>query len=126
MRFLILTLRAYAKLILFDLYLLRGNFNALYEKVRQHPLARKPVEPEALERVCAAMDMACIWYRKEVLCLQRSAATACFLKDHGVQAQMIIGAQQLPFKSHAWVEVEGRVVSDKPYVNELYAVVDRC
>ena len=70
--------------------------------------------------------MACIWYWKEVLCLQRSAATACLLKRHGVPAQMMIGAQQMPFKAHAWVEVDGRVVNDKPYMREMYAVLDRC
>jgi uncharacterized membrane protein YcgQ (UPF0703/DUF1980 family) len=72
------------------------------------------------------MDMACIWYWKEALCLQRSAATACLLKKYGVPAQMVIGAQQMPFKAHAWVEVDGRVVNDKPYTPEMYAVLDRC
>ena len=70
--------------------------------------------------------MACIWYWKEALCLQRSAATACLLKQYGVLAQMVIGAQQMPFKAHAWVEVDGRVVNDKPYTPEMYAVLDRC
>jgi hypothetical protein len=68
--------------------------------------------------------MACIWYWKEVLCLQRSAATVCLLKRHGVAAQMILGAQQMPFKAHAWVEVDGLVVNDKPYLREMYAVLD--
>src|ERR1700749_2541708 len=102
MRFLIL--RAYLKLILFDLYLLRGNFSALYRKVRRYPVAESATTTDTIDRVCAAVDMACIWYRKEVLCLQRSASTACLLKDFGVKAEVIIGAQQLPFKSHAWVE----------------------
>jgi hypothetical protein len=39
---------------------------------------------------------------------------------------MIIGAQSMPFRAHAWVEVSGRVVSDKPYTPEMYAVLDRC
>ena len=78
------------------------------------------------ERICAAVDMACIWYWKEVLCLQRSAVTACLLKRHGVPAQMVIGAQQIPFRAHAWVEVDGSVVNDKPYTPEMYAVLDRC
>ena len=43
-----------------------------------------------------------------------------------VPAQMVIGSQQMPFRSHAWVEVEGRVVNDKPYMREMYAVLDRC
>ena len=48
------------------------------------------------------------------------------LKRHGVPAQMMIGAQQMPFKAHAWVEVDGRVVNDKPYMREMYAVLDKC
>jgi hypothetical protein len=121
-----LFLRAYAKLVFFDLLLLRGNFNVLYEKVRRYPKAHNSLASNATERVCAAIDMACIWYRKEVLCLQRSAATACLLKQYGVSAVMVTGVQQLPFRSHAWVEVDGKVVNDKPYMHEMYSVLDRC
>ena len=123
MRFLIL--KAYMKLIYFDVYLARGNFAALYERVRKYPLG-KPVPGLDAQQICSAVDMACIWYWKEALCLQRSAATACLLKRYGVPAQMVIGAQQMPFKAHAWVEVNGHVVNDKPYTPEMYAVLDRC
>jgi len=122
----LLALKAYGKLIHFDLYLARGNFSALYERVRNHPVRKKPPSPPSIEEVCAAMDMASIWYWKEALCLQRSAATACLLRNYGIPAQLVIGAQQMPFKAHAWVEVEGRVVNDKPYMHEMYAVLDRC
>lgn len=124
MRF--LALRAYWKLIHFDLYLARANFVALHAEVRHFPSGRAVVSGEITETVCAAVDMACIWYWKEVLCLQRSAATACLLRQCGVPAEMVIGAQQMPFKAHAWVEVEGRVVNDKPYVRDMYAVLERC
>jgi len=124
MSFLVLT--AYWKLIHFDLYLARGNFAALYDKVRKYPVGNQPGAPDVVERICSAVDMACIWYWKEALCLQRSAATACLLKQYGVLAQMVIGAQHMPFKAHAWVEVDGRVVNDKPYTPEMYAVLDRC
>jgi hypothetical protein len=117
---------AYLKLIHFDVYLASGNFAALYEKVREYPIATQATLPYAVERICQAVDMACIWYWKEALCLQRSAATACLLRKYGVPARMVIGAQQIPFKAHAWVEVDGRVVNDKPYTPEMYAVLDRC
>jgi hypothetical protein len=118
--------QSYRKLILFDLYLRRGNFQALYTKVRTYRLRTgAPTAPLARD-ICRAMDLACIWYPKEVLCLQRSAATACLLKAHGVPAEMIIGVQHIPFKAHAWVEVSGHVVNDKPYVSEMYLVLDRC
>jgi len=122
----LLALKAYARLFEFDLYLARGNFQVLYERVRRYSVARKTPAPETVERVCHAVDLACIWYWKEALCLQRSAATACLLKQYGVAAQMVIGVQQIPFKAHAWVEVNGHVVNDKPYMSEMYAVLDRC
>jgi hypothetical protein len=121
-----LVLQAYLRLIQFDSYLARRDFEALYNKVRNFPIKKKPAPLNAVERVCSAVDMACIWYWKEALCLQRSAATACLLKRHGVPAQLVIGAQQMPFKAHAWVEVDGCVVNDKPYTPEMYAVLDRC
>jgi len=121
-----LVIKAYLKLIHFDLYLARGSFAALYNEIRRYAVGKKAPPPEAVERICAAVDMACIWYWKEALCLQRSAATACLLRAYGVPAQLVIGAQQMPFKAHAWVEVDGRVVNDKPYTPEMYAVLDRC
>lgn len=121
-----LVLRAYLVLIRFDLCLARGDFLALHSKVRLCPTRTTPTSADPTALICSAVDMACIWYWKEVLCLQRSAATACLLKRHGVSAQMMIGAQRMPFKAHAWVEVDGRVVNDKPYVREMYAVLDQC
>src|SRR6266496_5335619 len=113
-----LVLRAYFKLIYFEFYMVHGNFAALHEAVRNYPVNEAPASLSAVQSICSAVDMACIWYWKEVLCLQRSAVTACLLKRYGVAAQMMIGAQQMPFKAHAWVEVEGRVVNDKPCVRE--------
>jgi hypothetical protein len=121
-----LVFEAYARLIQFDFYLRRRNFAALYNKVRGYPLRNHPTENLDADQVCSAIDVACIWYWKEVLCLQRSAAAVCLLRKHGIAAQMIIGVQHIPFSSHAWVEVNGRVIGDKTYITETYAVLDRC
>lgn len=121
-----LVLQAYGKLICFDFYLARRDFGALHQRVRRYPIRKRAGTLDAVAQICAAMDMACIWYWKEALCLQRSAATACLLKQHGIPAELVLGAQQVPFRAHAWVEVDGRVVNDKPYIQELYAVVERC
>ena len=122
----LLVLQAYLKLIHFHVYLVRGDFSALYKSVRNSQTTKRVPAPGTVERICAAVDFACIWYWKEVLCLHRSAATACLLKRYGVPAQMVIGAQQTPFKAHAWVEVNGNVVNDKSYTPEMYPVLDRC
>jgi hypothetical protein len=124
MQFLVLT--AYLSLIKFDIYLRRGNFSSLCEYVRTYPISRGLSQDESIERICDAVNMASIWYGKEVLCLQRSAATTCLLRRHGIDSQLVIGAQPMPFKAHAWVEVNGRVVNDKQYTPAVYAVLERC
>jgi hypothetical protein len=123
---LFLVLKAYWRLIQFDLYSARDNFAGLYNRVRSYPVAACTPEPDAINRINSAVNTASIWYWKEALCLQRSAATTCLLKEYGVPAQMVIGARPIPFKAHAWVEVDGHVVNDKTYTPEIYSVLDRC
>jgi Transglutaminase-like superfamily len=105
---------------------MRRNFGVLYNKVRSCRVTKNSPLPGTAERICASVEKASIWYWKRVLCLQRSAATVCLLRKHGIPAQMVIGAQRLPFKAHAWVEVEGHVVNDKSYTAAIYALLDRC
>jgi Transglutaminase-like superfamily len=121
-----LVFKAYLTLIYFDFYLVGKNFPGLYEKVRRYRTQRRTAAGDTVERLCSAVDLACVWYWKEVRCLQRSAVTACLLRKRGVAAQLVLGAQQIPFKAHAWVEVDGHVVNDKPYMQEIYEVLDRC
>jgi len=122
----ILFFQAYWQLVIFDWCLARRDFRYVYERVRNCPVAGKTTPADSVERICLAIDVAAIWYRREVLCLQRSAATTCLLRRKGIRAEMVIGAQQTPFKAHAWVEVGGRVVNDRTYTPDLYAVLDRC
>jgi hypothetical protein len=118
--------RAYLHLLRADGYLIRSKFPALREWVHNTPRRTPLPGADATEAVCHAVDLAAVWYWKQVLCLQRSAATACLLRQCGVAARLVIGAQIIPLRAHAWVEVEGRIVNDKPYIAELYTVLDRC
>jgi hypothetical protein len=120
-----LILKSYWFLIRVEARMVGGAFPALCEQVRSYPVGQKTEHRDTLGRVCAALNTACIWYFKEVLCLQRAAATTCVLRGCGISAEMIIGAQCLPFRAHAWVEVDGQVVNDKPYVTEIYTPLER-
>jgi len=119
-----LVLRALLELVYFDLLLARGDFARFCDQVRSYQVKGSARSSSTAQEVCAAIDLACIWYWKEVRCLQRSAATACLLRRNGVPARMVIGAQQIPFKAHAWVELDGSVINDRPYVEEIYSVLD--
>jgi hypothetical protein len=121
-----LFLRALWQIFRFEYYLRFGTFSVLHRKVRAKYFRQVENPQRRIEEICAAIDLVCIWYPKRVLCLQRSAATTCLLRFYGIPAHMVLGAQQMPFKSHAWVEVDRRVVNDKPYAPEIYAELDRC
>ncbi len=121
-----LFVRAYFELLRCEFHLWHGDFAALRNRVYQCAKRRSAAAPGVIEPICHSVDLACIWYWKQVLCLQRSIATAYLLKRAGLPAELVIGVQQTPFKSHAWVELDGRVVNDKPYMREIYAVLDRC
>jgi len=116
---------AYVSLIHFDILLARGDFAKLLRAVHEYPRAVR-ISKNSVSDICSAIDMACIWYWKEVLCLQRSAATTCLLRSHGIAAEFVIGTQQLPFRAHAWVELDGRVINDNLHVRDLYEVLERC
>jgi hypothetical protein len=122
-----LVIESWVLLLRFELILRFRKFKALHAIVRQENTrpARKSAIPSSAA-LCHAMDLACVFYIKRVMCLQRSAATTILLRRHGREAEMVIGIQTFPFKSHAWVEIGGTVVNDKPYVPQMYTVLERC
>jgi hypothetical protein len=122
-----LILRSWFTLLYFDFVMWSRGFNQLHTIIRtQRVRPVTDIDCSYKSAVCEAVDLACVFYFKRVLCLQRSAATTVLLRRFGFDAEMVIGAQPMPFKSHAWVEVRGTVVNDKPYVSELYQVLERC
>jgi hypothetical protein len=112
-------------LICTEWILWRHGLPALLDSLPRPPIPAAIPGDYTPEQVCGAVDMACVLYFKRVLCLQRSAVTAMILRRHRFAAQLVIGARILPFKSHAWVELCGAVVNDKPYIPQLYQELER-
>lgn len=51
-------------------------------------------------------------YRSRPDCLPRALATYYILFRYGVAVEFAIGVKAFPFGAHAWVEYQGRVISD--------------
>jgi hypothetical protein len=120
------TLTAFFGLFAFDLLLRFRGFDALIKKVERWPVAAPyKTDPEQCRRVCAMVNRAQVYYPKKAMCLQHSAVVTCLLRRKGVPAEMVLAAQEFPPKGHAWVEVEGTVVNDKPSVREIYRTLRR-
>jgi hypothetical protein len=118
-----LTGRAWLALVAFDLARLAGfaRVHAILTRSRPSPRRSSVTETD----VVRAVDEACVWYVRRAACLQRSAVAAWLLRRHGFAADLVIGCRPLPFESHAWVELDGRVVNDRPQYQKVFRVLDR-
>jgi len=118
--------RAMFVLFFYDALSAICRFETVYSKVKRWKVARRTVNSDTIDRVLGAVNYACICYPKQVLCLQRSFVSTYLLRKNGVAAQMVLGAQKIPFKAHAWVEIDGRAINERSNVQATYAVWDRC
>lgn len=124
MKDVLLVLEALGGLALFDLLARRG-FARVHGFTRALPVAREARDPETVARVCRAVEEACVWYVKRAFCLQRSTVATWLLRRRGVAAELVIGYRPMPVDSHAWVEVGGQVVNDRPQYQKFFHVLDR-
>jgi hypothetical protein len=117
--------RALLLLVAYDLLVTFSTFGRIHKIVKRWPVAISSGD-DGINRVCTAVNYACICYPKQVLCLQRAFVTTNLLRRNGFPANMVLGAQKLPFKAHAWVEIDGRAINERSNVQATYVVWDRC
>lgn len=118
------TARAWMRLVLFDLLRPQG-FQRVHDYVRLRPAGARAVSSLTIDEIVWAVDEACVWYVKRAACLQRSFVATLLLRRYGHAAVLTIGCRPLPFESHAWVEVDGRIVNDLTQYQKAFTVLDR-
>lgn len=126
MRIAVLFFQSIFGLITYDVVLLVGKFKTVRRLVGRWKVANRAAPIGLTEQIAHAMNLACIWYPKQVLCLQRSSVTTCLMRSHGIPAKMVLGAQKTPFQAHAWTEVDGQAVNERSNVQTRYTVWERC
>lgn len=117
---------AFVELWKYDIFESKRGFAEIHGFVAQYPRVHRIPEAGDLQRIVEAVDWAAIWYWKRVMCLQRSVVQTVIMRRHGIPAELVIGARRMPFRSHAWVEVQGVVVNDKERVQQEFSVLERC
>ena len=120
----LLVVKALFGLLAFDLLNLDNNFGKLHRYVSKWPVS--PRGTNDVNEICKAIAYAGVLYPKRLRCLQRSAVMTCLLRSHGVRARMVMGAQSLPFRAHAWTEVDGHAVNERRNVQKIYRVLESC
>ncbi len=81
--------RVYMELIRLEIPLLLHDFASIHELVRS--CRTEPVKPShaAHAEILRAVDLASIFYFKEVQCLQRSTVTTRLLRKQGIPASIL-------------------------------------
>ena len=120
------TFSAFIGLLAFDLMLKFAGFKSLIKKVEGWSTAEpRTTNRELCRRVRGMVDRAQMYYPKKAMCLQHAAVVTCLLRQRGIPAEMVLAAQELPPKAHAWAEVMNEVVSDSPTVKMKYRELRR-
>jgi hypothetical protein len=104
--------RAWLLLAGFDVLNAVSGFQSVTGWLARVPVSTRAASANDEAAVCDAVLLASCLYWKPVLCLQRSICIAALLRRCGLPARLVIGYRPVPFLSHAWVEINGRVVGD--------------
>jgi hypothetical protein len=109
-RYASLVFRALCEITWYEVIVSLRGIGCILRQLRQQRVPQKPCDEHLQRTVCDAVLLATCFYWKPVLCLQRSVCTVRLLRKYGIDARLVIGYRPSPFFSHAWVEVNGRVV----------------
>ncbi len=102
------------ELVRYDIVNSLRGFNYVRRELLTRHLRPKLQLSDIERAVCGAVSLATCLYWKPVLCLQRSVCAMRLLRRYGVDAKLVIGYRPSPIFSHAWVEVDGRVLTSSP------------
>ena len=105
-----LVLRALYEIARYEVVLSLLGSGRILSQLKRQSVTATTAGAELEKAICDAVLLAACFYWKPVLCLQRAVCTVRLLRRHGIQARLVIGYRPSPFFSHAWVEVDGRVL----------------
>ncbi len=114
MRIGILVFAVLWELVRYEFLFRIGGFQGIRRTLQKPLPSGFPASGVSEAEVCRAVEWALCLYWKPVLCLQRSVATARLLRKQRLDAKVVVGCRPDPFFSHAWVEIDGRIVNDSP------------
>lgn len=105
-----LVLMALYEIVRYEVVVSSRGSGCVLSQLKRGRISIQSTNANLEKTICDAVLLATCFYWKPVLCLQRAVCTVRLLRRHGIHARLVIGYRPSPFFSHAWVEVDGRVV----------------
>jgi hypothetical protein len=91
-------------------------FRRLHAATRRRNVRLIPFEE--VETRCRQIRQAALYLPFRTACLENALVTAFYLARHAIPGEFCIGIQLTPFLAHAWINYQGRVILDKPDLNQ--------
>lgn len=113
------------ELFRYDLVYALLGFRGIQNGLKKSAIESRRLSPQSETAICRTFVLATSLYWKPVRCLQRSVALARMLRRRCTEAEVVIAYVPDPFFSHAWVEVDGRVVNELSVCKERLNVLQR-
>lgn len=115
-----LVIHAYYLLFIIDWRLKSHSFEAVLQWLNDKSRGARPLrdldaDRIAIQQVRDAIGRATkFYYRTRRDCLPNAMLAYYLMKKRGIAVKFCIGVTKFPFKGHAWVEYEGKVVYTTP------------
>lgn len=123
-----LSLRALAALPMTSLGLRLFGYNRTWRLLAASALRPGPRrDPGDVDLVARAVNRAARRWPSEPTCLARSLVLWWFLRRRGWPADVWVGVRReaAAMEAHAWVELSGRVLNDRPDVRDRYVAFEQ-
>lgn len=105
--------------------LLYRDAHGLVNELRQRKIKPRRKHKIHINSLVESHIRARMLYPRTTLCFDGAAALALHAWALNIAAEFVIGVQNRPFMAHAWVEVDGHIVSDLPYFQEALVPILR-
>jgi Transglutaminase-like superfamily len=126
-----LTMKALVLFVLIDIGFHCVGFDAVYQRIvrraaRRNSAPADAADTERAQTTLHAVLQATRWYyRSRLDCLPKALTLYTLLRDQAIAADLCLGVKRFPFAGHAWVEVNGLVIDNKPKQVRRYTLIAR-
>lgn len=127
----VLIMRAWFRLLMIDCRLKFTRFESVQKWIVKaaklevnHKSGSASSVPWIIDEASRVVQIASkFYYRVRRDCLPAGMLAFYLMRRRGLPAELCIGVRKFPFKAHAWVELEGRIVFTTPADIAKYKVI---
>lgn len=119
-------LKAFVTLLQVNIFMKVRGFYSTIQLIKKHRKKESNYiipSDEELRDLATIVNKACLLYPTRTKCLEWAMTYVLMALKQGWKCNLEIGVQNYPFMAHAWVECDGKVVTDSQDLREGLAII---